>query len=96
MRGKLKGIEWDPENSHRIGYSDFWKLLNSNNVQFMEYSNFGQTISVILPYYKNEMLETLEGKPKGEVAYRCHIVDRMPIDGWNYVWEKLHRATSKC
>ncbi|KAF6167180.1 hypothetical protein GIB67_029818 [Kingdonia uniflora] len=91
MRGKLKGTEWDPENSHRIGYSDFWKLLNSNNVQFMEYSNFGQTISVILPYYKNELLETSEGKPKGEVVYRRHIVDRMPIDGWNDVWEKLHQ-----
>lgn len=45
MRGKLKGTEWDPENSHRINYSDFWRLLNSNNVQFMEYSNYGQTIS---------------------------------------------------
>ena len=45
MRGKLKGTEWDPENSHRINYSDFLKLLNSNNVQFMEYSNYGQTIS---------------------------------------------------
>lgn len=45
MRGKLKGTQWDPENSHRIDFSDFWKLLNSNNVQFMEYSNYGQTIS---------------------------------------------------
>lgn len=45
MRGKLKGTEWDPENSHRINYSDFLRLLNSNNVQFMEYSNYGQTIS---------------------------------------------------
>lgn len=45
MRGKLKGTQWDPENSHRIEFSDFWKLLNSNNVQFMEYSNYGQTIS---------------------------------------------------
>ena len=33
MRGKLKGTEWDPENSHRIDFSDFWRLLNSNNVQ---------------------------------------------------------------
>lgn len=45
LRGKLKGSEWDPENSHRIHFSDFLKLLDSNNVQFMEYSNYGQTIS---------------------------------------------------
>lgn len=45
MRGKLRGTEWDPENSHRIDFSDFLRLLNSNNVQFMEYSNYGQTIS---------------------------------------------------
>lgn len=45
MRGKLRGTEWDPENSHRISYSDFQRLLNSNNVQFMEYSNYGQTVS---------------------------------------------------
>ncbi|KAL6999248.1 hypothetical protein U1Q18_000409 [Sarracenia purpurea var. burkii] len=47
MRGKLKGTEWDPEHSHRIDYSEFLRLLNSNNVQFMEYSNYGQTISEI-------------------------------------------------
>jgi len=45
MRGKLKGTEWDPVNSHRIDFSDFWRLLNSNNVQFVEYSNYGQTMS---------------------------------------------------
>jgi hypothetical protein len=45
MRGKLKGTEWDPENSHKIDFSDFWRLLNSNNVQFVEYSNYGQTMS---------------------------------------------------
>lgn len=45
MRGKLKGTEWDPENSHRIDYSEFLRLLNSNNVQYMEYSNYGQTVS---------------------------------------------------
>ena len=45
LRGKLKGTEWDPENSHRIDFSDFLKLLDSKNVQFMEYSNYGQTIS---------------------------------------------------
>lgn len=52
MRGKLKGTEWDPENSHRIDYSEFQRLLNSNNVQFMEYSNYGQTVSgMILSSY---------------------------------------------
>lgn len=46
LRGKLRGTEWDPEkNSHRIDFSDFWRLLNSNNVQYMEYSKYGQTIS---------------------------------------------------
>ena len=45
MRGKVKGTEWDPVNSHRIDYSEFQRLLNSNNVQFMEYSNYGQTVS---------------------------------------------------
>lgn len=45
LRGKLKGTEWDPENSHRIDFSDFSRLLDSNNVQFLEYSNYGQTIS---------------------------------------------------
>jgi len=45
LRGKLKGTEWDPENSHGIEFSDFLRLLDSNNVQFMEYANYGQTIS---------------------------------------------------
>lgn len=45
LQGKLKGTEWDPENSHRIDYSEFCRLLDSNNVQYMEYSNFGQSIS---------------------------------------------------
>lgn len=45
LRGKLKGTEWDPEHSHRIDFSEFMRLLDSNNVQFMEYSNYGQTIS---------------------------------------------------
>ncbi|KAL5555535.1 hypothetical protein UlMin_037771 [Ulmus minor] len=89
MRGKLKGTEWDPENSHRIDYSDFWRLLNSNNVQFMEYSNYGQTISVILPYYKDEKNEG--AKSKKEIVFRRHVVDRMPVDCWNDVWQKLHQ-----
>lgn len=45
MQQKLKGTEWDPENSHKIDYSDFLKLLDSNNVRFMEYSNYGQSVS---------------------------------------------------
>lgn len=51
MRGKLRGTEWDPENSHRIDFSDFLRLLNSNNVQFMEYSNYGQTISGMIFFF---------------------------------------------
>ncbi|TXG60350.1 hypothetical protein EZV62_014923 [Acer yangbiense] len=91
MSGKLKGTEWDPENSHRIDFSDFWQLLNSNNVQFMEYSNYGQTVSVILPYYKDEKMKGNEGNQKKEIIYRRHVVDRMPIDCWNDVWGKLHQ-----
>ncbi|XP_073003729.1 probable inactive ATP-dependent zinc metalloprotease FTSHI 4, chloroplastic [Typha latifolia] len=89
FQGKLKGTEWDPENSHRIDYSEFRRLLNSNNVQFMEYSNFGQTISVILPYYRDGGGKEPEN-PNREIVFRRHIVDRMPIDGWNEIWNKLH------
>uniref|UniRef100_A0A1J3JD08 ATP-dependent zinc metalloprotease FtsH n=1 Tax=Noccaea caerulescens TaxID=107243 RepID=A0A1J3JD08_NOCCA len=91
MRGKLKGTEWDPETSHRINFSDFMKLLDANSVQFMEYSNYGQTISVILPYYKDGEPLGEEENSKKEIIYRRHIVDRMPIDGWNDVWKKLHQ-----
>ncbi|WJX40846.1 putative inactive ATP-dependent zinc metalloprotease FTSHI 4, chloroplastic [Trifolium repens] len=90
LRGKLKGTEWDPENSHRIDFSDFLKLLDSNNVQFIEYSDYGQTLSVILPYYKNGKTSGAEGNPK-DIVYRRHAVDRMPIDCWNDVWGKLHQ-----
>ncbi|GKC50605.1 probable inactive ATP-dependent zinc metalloprotease FTSHI 4, chloroplastic, partial [Tanacetum coccineum] len=42
----------------------------------------------ILPYYK-------EGESKSEsnkdVVFRRHIVDRMPVDSWNDVWQKLHQ-----
>ncbi|XP_076888306.1 putative inactive ATP-dependent zinc metalloprotease FTSHI 4, chloroplastic [Bidens hawaiensis] len=84
MQQKLRGTEWDPENSHKIAYSEFLQLLNSNNVQYMEYSNYGQTVSVILPYYK-------DGESKKEVVFKRHIVDRMPVDSWNDVWQKLHQ-----
>ncbi|XAR62329.1 hypothetical protein NMG60_11017053 [Bertholletia excelsa] len=56
MQGKLKGTEWDPENSHKIDYSEFLRLLSSNNVQFMEYSNYGQTVSDFLLMLYFEML----------------------------------------
>lgn len=56
MRGKLKGTEWDPENSHRIDFSDFLRLLDSNNVQFMEYSNYGQNISGNFLFARSIML----------------------------------------
>ncbi|KAL7102073.1 hypothetical protein ACP275_08G096300 [Erythranthe tilingii] len=91
IKGKLKGTEWDPENSHGIGYSDFKRLLDSNNVQFMEYSNYGQTVSVILPYYKEGKNVGQEGDKKKEIVFRRHVVDQMPIDCWNDVWRKLHQ-----
>lgn len=91
MRGKLKGTEWDPENSHRIDFSDFWKLLNSNNVQFVEYSDYGQTMSVILPYYKDGKMEGTKTNWDKDIVFRRHVVDRMPIDCWNDVWNKLHQ-----
>ncbi|XP_021910816.1 probable inactive ATP-dependent zinc metalloprotease FTSHI 4, chloroplastic [Carica papaya] len=91
MRGKLKGTEWDPETSHRINFSDFIRLLNSNNVQYMEYSNYGQTVSVILPYYKDRKMEGTNRNSEKEIIFRRHVVDRMPIDCWNDVWKKLHQ-----
>lgn len=91
MQGKLKGTEWDPENSHRIDYSEFQNLLNANNVQFMEYSNYGQTVSVILPYYKDGKTNLSGGDTKKEIVFKRHVVDRMPIDSWNDVWRKLHQ-----
>ncbi|KAM7517902.1 hypothetical protein LguiB_016864 [Lonicera macranthoides] len=90
MRAKLKGTEWDPENAHRIDYCDFQRLLNSNNVQYMEYSDYGKKVSVILPSYKDEKSEGSKGDLKKEIIFRRHVVDRMPVDCWNDVWRKLH------
>ncbi|KAJ4897257.1 WD40 repeat protein [Raphanus sativus] len=88
MRGKLKGTEWDPETSHRINFSDFMKLLDSNCVQYMEYSNYGQTISVILPYCKDEEPLGEEEDTKREIIQfwiECQFV------GLNDVLTKLHQ-----
>ncbi|CAN0877425.1 Probable inactive ATP-dependent zinc metalloprotease FTSHI 4, chloroplastic [Linum grandiflorum] len=90
MRGKLKGTEWDPENSHAIDFSEFLKLLNSNNVRFMEYSNYGQEVSVIIPYNKDGENEG-EKQDSEKIVFRRHMVDRMPVDCWNDVWQKLHQ-----
>lgn len=45
--------------------------------------------AVILPYYKDKR----GGKESSdrEIVYQRHIVDRMPIDGWNTIWSKLHQ-----
>ncbi|EPS68819.1 hypothetical protein M569_05949, partial [Genlisea aurea] len=91
MRGKLKGTEWEPENSYSIKYSDFKKLLDSNNVRFMEYSNYGQTVSVILPHYKESDSGRPEGKNNQDIIFCRHVVDCMPIDAWNDIWRKLHQ-----
>ncbi|KAK6922820.1 AAA ATPase, AAA+ lid domain [Dillenia turbinata] len=91
LRGKLKGTEWDPETSHKIDFSDFWRLLNSNNVQFLEYSNYGQSVSVILPYYKDGIVDKNDRNAKKEIVFKRHVVDKMPIDCWNDVWKKLHQ-----
>ncbi|WCJ31585.1 ATP-dependent zinc metalloprotease FtsH [Euphorbia peplus] len=91
MRGKLKGTQWDPLNSHRIDFSQFLSLANSNNLQFIEYSDYGQNISVILPYYKDGSLQGEERNPNKEIIFRRHVVERMPIDCWNDVWHKLHQ-----
>ncbi|KAI4326133.1 hypothetical protein MLD38_031476 [Melastoma candidum] len=89
MRGKLKGTEWDPENSHKINFSDFLNLLKSNSVQYVEYSDYGQTMSVILPYYQDGKKESSK-----DIVFRRHMVDRMPIDCWNDVWQKLHQQVA--
>lgn len=46
---------------------------------------------MILPYYKDEKMEGAKGNSKKEVIFRRHVVDRMPIDSWNDVWQKLHQ-----
>ena len=46
---------------------------------------------MILPYYKDEKTGGSEGNSNKEVVFRRHVVDRMPIDCWNDVWQKLHQ-----
>jgi len=48
-------------------------------------------VAVILPYYKDGEPLGEEEDSKKEIIFRRHIVDRMPIDGWNDVWKKLHQ-----
>lgn len=50
-----------------------------------------QFFSVILPYYKDEKMGGADGNSKKEIVFRRHVVDRMPIDCWNDVWQKLHQ-----
>lgn len=45
---------------------------------------------MILPYYKDGEIEG-ERSLKKEIVFRRHVVDRMPIDCWNDVWQKLHQ-----
>ena len=46
---------------------------------------------MILPYYKDRKLHGTGGNSKNEIIFRRHVVDRMPIDCWNDVWQKLHQ-----
>lgn len=47
--------------------------------------------AVILPYYKDNKVDGTGGNSKNEIIFRRHVVDRMPIDCWNDVWQKLHQ-----
>ena len=46
---------------------------------------------MVLPYYKEAKKEGSEGNANKEIIFRRHVVDRMPIDCWNDVWQKLHQ-----
>eukprot|EP00252_Welwitschia_mirabilis_P023411 TRINITY_DN6600_c0_g2_i1.p1 TRINITY_DN6600_c0_g2~~TRINITY_DN6600_c0_g2_i1.p1 ORF type:complete len:851 (-),score=192.60 TRINITY_DN6600_c0_g2_i1:561-3113(-) len=94
--GKLKGTVWDPEPSHKITFSEFWNLLENNQVRFIEYRNLGESVAVILPHYKDRRREVEEANDtsnsaKKEVVFRRHAVRRMPADSWTDVWRKLHQ-----
>ena len=47
-------------------------------------------LAVILPYYKDEKKEGSINSER-DIIFRRHIVDQMPIDCWNDVWQKLHQ-----
>lgn len=46
---------------------------------------------MILPYYKDANRDSKSGNSRKEIVFRRHVVDRMPIDCWNDVWQKLHQ-----
>lgn len=67
---------------------DFSFTLPLNKLQQLQYHYTFILIlylfTVILPYSN-------EGEKNKDIVYRRHIVDRMPIDSWNDVWQKLHQ-----
>lgn len=96
LQGKLKGTAWDPEPSHDIPYSEFQKLLEKHRVRYMEYGNLGQSVAVVLPYYKDGRVTTGQAeellKDSGrEIVFRRHVVQQMPVDCWTDIWKKLHQ-----
>ncbi|KAH9307402.1 hypothetical protein KI387_035313 [Taxus chinensis] len=96
LQGKLRGTPCDPENSHDISFSEFWKLLEKKQVKYMEYRDLGQSVAVVLPYYKDgktkaDRTENSVKDSEREIVFRRHIVKQMPIDGWTDIWKKLHQ-----
>lgn len=96
LQGKLKGTPWDPEPSHDIPFSEFQKLLEKHRVRYMEYGKLGQSVAVVLPYYKDGRAltgraeESLKDSGR-EIVFRRHVVQKMPIDCWTDIWKKLHQ-----
>lgn len=96
LQGKLKGTVWDPEPSHDIPFSEFQKLLEKHRVRYMEYGNLGQSVAVVLPYYKDGRVTTGRAEEslkdsEREIVFRRHVVQQMPIDCWTDIWKKLHQ-----
>ncbi|CAM6085693.1 unnamed protein product [Calypogeia fissa] len=101
LQGKLQGTMWDPEPSHAIEFSEFWRLLESQQVKFIEYTEFGKDVAVVLPYYKEDETVIIEqgqndqqvpnDTKQREVIYKRHQVSQMPADAWGDVWPKLHQ-----
>lgn len=65
--------------------SGFMQIYHSILTFCLNYS------AVILPYYKDGRKGEGSGNSNREIVFRRHIVDRMPIDGWNDIWSKLHQ-----